>query len=129
MRKVLDIRNKRFGSLLAIEPTDKRASNGSIIWHFYCDCGNTEVYKSGTDVKSGSYTRCEKCCKQNAFGNKRYIAPLNSLFNIGDKRNHLMVIDIDFSNYTYKTVKYLCSCDCGSDKKYGYFIIILRIIL
>lgn len=38
-----DIRGQRFGKLVAIEPTDRRASSGSgssVIWKCHCDCGN-----------------------------------------------------------------------------------------
>lgn len=37
-----DIKDKRFGKLVAKYPTDKRDKNtGSIIWMCQCDCGNT----------------------------------------------------------------------------------------
>ena len=42
--KPVDISRMRFGLLVAIKPTDKRCSNGSVIWLCKCDCGNfTEV--------------------------------------------------------------------------------------
>jgi len=42
--KAADIVGMKFGLLTAISPTDKRRSNGSIIWNCLCDCGNyTEV--------------------------------------------------------------------------------------
>lgn len=40
--KAIDISNKKFGLLTAIEPTEKRSSNGSVIWKCLCDCGNSE---------------------------------------------------------------------------------------
>lgn len=46
-----DITNMRFGYLTALYPTEKRKSNGSVVWHCRCDCGN-EV-----DVSSGSLIR------------------------------------------------------------------------
>lgn len=49
--KSIDITGKRFGLLVAIKPTEKRASNGSIIWECKCDCGNT------TYVPLGQLTR------------------------------------------------------------------------
>ena len=39
MGKPLDLTGMVFGSLTAIEPTDKR-KNGLIVWHFKCACGN-----------------------------------------------------------------------------------------
>ena len=36
-----DIKNKKFGKLTALFPTENRKkSNGSVIWHCKCDCGN-----------------------------------------------------------------------------------------
>ena len=35
-----DITNQRFGRLVALNKTDKRTCNRSIIWHCLCDCGN-----------------------------------------------------------------------------------------
>lgn len=37
----IDITGQRFGRLVAVKPTDKRNSNGSIVWECRCDCGNT----------------------------------------------------------------------------------------
>lgn len=34
-----DITNQRFGHLVALYPTNKKAINGCIIWHCICDCG------------------------------------------------------------------------------------------
>lgn len=38
--KPVDIYGVKFGLLTAIEPTNGRAANGSIIWLCKCDCGN-----------------------------------------------------------------------------------------
>ena len=38
--KPIDVTNQRFGLLVAIEPTNQRSSNGSVIWKCRCDCGN-----------------------------------------------------------------------------------------
>lgn len=39
--KMFDIAGMKFGLLTVIKPTNKRASNGSIVWECMCDCGNT----------------------------------------------------------------------------------------
>ena len=42
--KYKDITNKRFGKLVAIEPTEERQScGGSVMWKCQCDCGNTKL--------------------------------------------------------------------------------------
>lgn len=35
-----DLLNKKFGRLLVIKETNKRADGGSIVWKCKCDCGN-----------------------------------------------------------------------------------------
>ena len=49
--KAANITGMRFGLLTAIKPTDKRASNGCVIWLCLCDCGNF------TEVSIGQLTR------------------------------------------------------------------------
>ena len=49
--KPMDIIGQRFGLLIAVKPTNQRASNGSVIWECLCDCGNT------TYVPLGQLTR------------------------------------------------------------------------
>jgi hypothetical protein len=54
-----DISGERFGKLVAIAPTNKKASNGSIIWKYQCDCGNV-IYRPASlrGIKScGCITR------------------------------------------------------------------------
>ena len=55
--KKMDISNMKFGLLFAIEPTDRRANNGSVIWKCMCDCGNlTEV--SASNLMRGHTLSC-----------------------------------------------------------------------
>jgi hypothetical protein len=55
----LDLTNKRFGKLVALEPTDKR--NGSqIVWKCQCDCGNIKEVM-GNMLKSGQVSSCGHC--------------------------------------------------------------------
>lgn len=49
--KMNDLTGKKFGRLTAIEPTDRKASNGSIIWKCVCDCGNINLVDSGSLTK------------------------------------------------------------------------------
>lgn len=59
MAKITDIRNQRFGKLIALEPTENR-QNRSVIWKCQCDCGK-EHYASLSNLKSGNVTRCSYC--------------------------------------------------------------------
>lgn len=51
-----DISNKRFGKLVAIEPTEDR-SGSSVIWKCQCDCG-TICYKSASMLVTGGVKSC-----------------------------------------------------------------------
>lgn len=47
----------RFNKLVAIEPTDKRSKNYSVIWKFRCDCSNI-IERNNYLVKSGVIKSC-----------------------------------------------------------------------
>lgn len=49
--KMNDLTGKKFGRLTAIEPTERKASNGAIIWKCICDCGNVNFVDSGSLTK------------------------------------------------------------------------------
>lgn len=57
-RKSVNIKNKFFGYLEALEPTEKRdKNNGSIIWKCECKCGNI-CYVSAANLKRGALASC-----------------------------------------------------------------------
>ena len=53
----IDLRGKRFGLLVAVEPTDQRSYKGSVMWRCQCDCGNTVIY-SQDGLVNGNYKSC-----------------------------------------------------------------------
>lgn len=56
--KAIDITNKRFNRLVAIEPTTKRNKNNySVIWKCVCDCGKI-TYTSYNDLVSSRTQSC-----------------------------------------------------------------------
>lgn len=59
---VKKIEGQRFGNLVAISPTEKRDTNGSVIWKCKCDCGNiTEVSAKNLTAAKGKNTRSCGC--------------------------------------------------------------------
>ena len=54
-----DLTGKRFGKLVAIEPTQKRAGS-YVIWKCRCDCGE-ECEKSSWILTHGHTIKCPKC--------------------------------------------------------------------
>lgn len=52
-----DLKNQRFGKLIALYPTEKRSPQGTIIWKCLCDCGN-ECEVTSDRLKSGNTQSC-----------------------------------------------------------------------
>ena len=52
-----DISGKRYGKLIAVEPTEKRYGNGSVVWKCRCDCGNI-VYISVNSLEGNKQKSC-----------------------------------------------------------------------
>ena len=58
MGKIKDLKGQRFGKLIAIEPTEKRALHGGyVIYKCLCDCGNY-VEVNSVELKSGHTNSC-----------------------------------------------------------------------
>jgi hypothetical protein len=54
MRKAKDLTGQRFGRLIALEPTKKRTSYGSVVWCCLCDCGNECFVSAGALQKENT---------------------------------------------------------------------------
>ncbi len=52
-----DLTGQRFGRLVALYPTEKRDSKGSVYWHCKCDCGNAADV-SEAELRHGNYRSC-----------------------------------------------------------------------
>ena len=52
-----DITGKTYNKLTALEPTDKRGSDGSIIWKCRCECGNIH-FASVSSLTNGAIGSC-----------------------------------------------------------------------
>jgi hypothetical protein len=55
-----DLTGQRFGSLIALRPTDKR-KHGSIVWECLCDCGN--IHESYTEVLLSGHSQSCGCIR------------------------------------------------------------------
>jgi hypothetical protein len=65
---IIDIANEKFGKLLVIKRTNKRTSNGCVIWKCKCDCGKIKYinskllrYKKVTSCGCDNYIKCNIC--------------------------------------------------------------------
>lgn len=56
MGRAIDLTGRRFGRLVAIEPTVKR-SRGSVVWRCKCDCGN-ECFVGSSELVTENTKSC-----------------------------------------------------------------------
>lgn len=101
---IKDISGKRFGKLIAIKPTEKRASNGSIRWECICDCGNI-VYPTINNLKRGHTTSCG--CAKDKFIESCKI-------NITGKKFGYLTVLSEFPYKKGSRRKVKCLCECGN---------------
>jgi 5-methylcytosine-specific restriction endonuclease McrA len=88
---------KKFNSLTAIEPTDRRGLHREIYWRFKCDCGKT-VEKNGTAVKSGKVKSCG-CYRIDNIAGRKF--------------DRLTVVRKTNQKYKNGDILWECLCDCG----------------
>lgn len=82
-----DIAGKRYGKLIALEPTEKRAASRSIIWKCSCDCGNIS-YASLNSLESGKTRSCGcSRAEQQSFG-ESFIEKVLKSNNISFRREY-----------------------------------------
>ena len=75
LKKGKDLTNLEFGRLKAIEATEQRNSNGSIIWKCECSCGNTAYVSAGDLVKKA--VRSCGCLAKEVYSHNGKIAGKN----------------------------------------------------
>jgi len=106
MPKAKNVTGQRFGRIVALHPTYKRSSNGSIIWNCKCDCGNLVAIALDSLV-SGNTRSCG--CLVN--DTSRRIGQKNAKDYAGQCFGRLTAqyaIGANKCGITWK-----CKCDCG----------------
>ena len=88
--KLNDITNMQFGWLKAIKPTDRKASNGSVIWQCECKCGK-KVFVDSTVLLLGRRVSCG--CKLSYNANE---------LNYEKRLNEFAIDDTDVKKITRK---------------------------
>lgn len=101
---MLDLTNQKFGYLSVLYKTDKR-SNGKIVWHCKCDCGN-EIDVVSSSLKNGNTKSCG-CYR------KEITAKRNTKNLIGQKFGELTVIQ-DSGERQNRNILWICKCSCGN---------------
>lgn len=97
VRKGIDLAGKRFGKLVAIEPTDERR-NGSVVWRCRCDCGK-ETFVLASNLVEGGTQSC-------GCGRISHIA--------GQRFGKLVAIE-PTQERKETSIVWLCKCDCGNE--------------
>lgn len=64
-----DLTNKRFGKLVALEPTSQRQF-GYVIWKCLCDCGNIH-YVTTNNLNMKQVSSCGQCNMHNSKGEEK----------------------------------------------------------
>lgn len=54
---MINLSGFKIGKITVTEPSIKRASNGSIMWNYKCECGNVGL-ACGSDIKRGQILSC-----------------------------------------------------------------------
>lgn len=113
MGKSINLVGQKFERLTVISKTDKRTSNGSVLWECQCECGNITLATSA-DLKSGHKKSCGCLQKEKAkqTGHKN----LKDL--VGQKFGLLTVVEKSHVKKTQSgstKVYWKCKCDCGNE--------------
>lgn len=85
-----NIKDKQFGRLTAVKPTNKRDSSGSIIWECLCECGST-VYYSVNVLNKGSTQSCGclyQESRKDCVSNRKDIFDNTSVTSLITKKNN-----------------------------------------
>ncbi len=98
MVNAVDLKNKQFGRLTAIEATDKRLDN-KVVWKCSCKCGNI-VYVKSTSLTKGEKKSCG-CLKDKSDEIRGKTFGFLTALEISDKRIN--------GYFAWK-----CSCKCGN---------------
>ena len=56
--RTINLRGRKIGLLTVIEPTEKRQSDGSVIWKCECSCGNITYVSSNNLLKKNPISSC-----------------------------------------------------------------------
>lgn len=99
-----DVSGRRYGKLVALEPTEDRGYGGSVVWKCHCDCGNI-CYVSLHQLQAGYVKSCG-CLSH---------PPLKDF--VGKKFGKLTVIE--YAGKRAGMHRWKCICECGNETIVG----------
>lgn len=120
-RNFMDLSNKRFGRLVALEVDHKEMDNNGnseYYWKCLCDCGNTIVVQTSS-LRGGDTKSCG-CLQSEASANR---AKDRTIDLTGKRFGMLTVIERVSVSDDGRFEKWKCICDCGNEKLAdGYYL-------
>ena len=97
-KNMISLSGFKIGKITVTTPSDKRSSNGSVMWNYICECGGTGT-ACVSDIKRGQITSCG--CKKAEHRVSKY---------------ETFVEDI-LTNKKIKFIKEFCFEDCKNQRK------------
>jgi hypothetical protein len=104
-----DLTNKRFGKLVALEPTSQRQF-GYIVWKCLCDCGNIH-YVTTNNLNMKQVSSCGQCNMHNSKGEER-------IKQILEENHILFEREKTFENCYYSVNNAKCRFDFWINNQY-----------
>ena len=101
---MVDLSGMRFGRLVALEATEQRIENGSVVWLCRCDCGK-DCLASAASLRTGRKKSCG-CLSH---------PPLKDF--IGKRFGRLTVLSYEEKRAGMH--RWRCRCDCGRETVVG----------
>lgn len=102
----IDLTGQRFGRLLILELTNKRAASGHKVWQCQCSCGKI-VYVSSNSLRRGRTKSCG--CLHKELTSKLFLKDLT-----GKKFGRLLILKLEQKRSNAGKTMYKCLCDCGN---------------
>ncbi len=103
-----DITGQRFGRLVAVRPTEKKA-NGGRVWEFICDCGN-RLEAPISKVTSGNTNSCG-CYRTDIVREINYV-------DLSGRRFGMLEVIGKSKETKNGALLWECRCDCGKIVQY-----------
>jgi hypothetical protein len=106
-----DITGQRFDRLTVVKYSHRDEVKRVAVWECMCDCGKTVIAK-GVHLRNGSVRSCG-CLRLDALASK----PAHNFDDLtGQKFHRLTVLNRVPNERGYNTTRWLCRCDCGTEK-------------
>lgn len=101
-----DLTGRRFGRLLVLGDSGKRANNRAIKWECQCDCGNI-VYIIGKSLKNGDSQSCG--CYNKERTSETHIKDLT-----GQRYGEILLLEPTSKRTNHGSVIWKGMCSCGN---------------